>query len=188
MSCHRISRELIERFRFGEELDSRSAPHLAHLVECSACRDEVGLDRALVLQLQRALRARIAGLDPSPRAFNAVRIRALAQDEPVGWRSRLFRLARLVPAGAAMALMLTAVINAAGDNRPTLLQARTVAWPGVMERADNDPLTPHEAEWWVLHQPPPPIPPPATGVMPSVDPATQSSSANLPRPPTGLTE
>ncbi len=188
MSCRRISRELIERFRFGEELDSRSEPHLAHLVACSRCRDEVGLDRTLVLQLQRALRARIASQDPSPRAFNAVRIRALAEDEHVSWRSRLFRLARLMPAGAAMALMLAAVINAAGDNQPTLLHARTVAWPGVMERADNDPLTPHEAEWWVLHQPPPPIPPPATGVMPSVDPSTEASSANLPKPTTGLTE
>ncbi len=188
MSCRRISRELIERFRFGEELDSRSAPHLAHLAGCSACRDEVGLDRALVLQLQRALRARIADQDPSPRAFNAVRIRALAEEEHVSWRSRVFGLARLVPAGAAMALMLTAVIGVAGDHQPTLLHARTVAWPGVMERADNDPLTPHEAEWWVLQQPPPPIPLPATGVMPSVDPSTATSSANLPKPQTGLTE
>jgi hypothetical protein len=188
MSCRRISRELIERFRFGEELDSRSVPHLAHLADCASCREEVGLDRSLVLQLQRALRARVSGHEPSPRAFNAVRIRALAEDEPVSWRARFFRLARLMPAGAAMALMLAAVVNVAGDRQPTLLQARTVAWPGVMERADNDPLTPHEAEWWVIHQAPPPIPPPATGIMPSADPTANLGPADLPKPATGLTE
>ncbi len=188
MSCRRISRELIERFRFGEELDSRSAPHLAHLADCDTCRKEVGLERSLVLRLQRALRARVAGQDPSPRAFNAVRIRAIAEEDHVSWRSRLFRVARLAPAGAAMALMLAAVINVAGDRQPTLLQARTVAWPGVMERADNDPLTPHEAAWWLAYQAPPPIPSPATGVMPSVDPSADISPANLPKPATGLTE
>lgn len=187
MSCRRISRELLERFRFGDELDSRSAPHLAHLSECASCREEVGLDRALVLQLQRALRARVAGHDPSPRAFNAVRIRALAEEERVSWPARIFRLARLVPAGAAMALMLAAVISAADDSRPTLLQARTIAWPGVMERADNDPLTPHEAAWWLQHQPAPRIPAPATGVIASVDP-TPVLSTKQPKPATGLFE
>jgi len=187
MSCRRISRELIERFRFGDELDSRSAPHLAHLSDCAACREEVGLDRALVLQLQLALRARIASHDPSPRAFNAVRIRALAEEERVSWPARLLRLARVVPAGAAMAIMLTAVINAAGSSEPTLLEARTITWPGVMERADNDPLTPHEAAWWLAHQPPPPNPAPSTGVMASVD-LEPSGQAKLPPPATGLTE
>lgn len=187
MSCRRISRELLERFRFGDELDARSAPHLEHLTECAACREEVGLDRALVLQLQRALRARVAGHDPSPRAFNAVRIRALAEEERVSWPARLFRLARLVPAGAAMALVLAGAISAVDDNRPALLQARTVAWPGVMERADNDPLTPNDAGWWLEHQPSPRIPAPATGVIPSIDP-TPILAQTHPKPATGLQE
>ena len=54
MSCRRIRRELIERFRFGE-LDGRSAPHLEHLRGCVECRDDVGLDRVVVRNLQRAL-------------------------------------------------------------------------------------------------------------------------------------
>ena len=59
------SDELIERFRFGEELDSRSAPHLAHLETCLACREEVGLDRALVRQLRPAPQAPVGGDAPS---------------------------------------------------------------------------------------------------------------------------
>ena len=34
MSCHRVSRELLERLRFGE-LDRRAAPHIDHLAGCA---------------------------------------------------------------------------------------------------------------------------------------------------------
>jgi hypothetical protein len=188
MSCRRVSRELIERFRFGEELDDRSAPHLAHLAGCAGCREEVGLDRTLVLQLQRALRARVEGHEPSPRAFHAVRIRALAADEPEPWSARLFRWIRLAPAGAAMALMLVAVVGVVGSQRSPGLQARGVAWPGFMERVDNGPLTPKEAAWWLRYRPAPAIPPPATGVIASIDPSPLDKAIPLPKPTTGLIE
>jgi hypothetical protein len=190
MSCRRISRELIERFRFGEELDGRSAPHLTHLAACQWCRDEVGLDRTLVLQLQRALRARVAGHEPSPRAFNAVRIRAMADDTPEALSARFVRWIRFAPAGAAVGLMLVAVVTAGIPKSGAFdsLEARSVPWPGLMERVDNGPLTPKEGAWWLKYQPSPPIRPPATGVIASVDPNPLDEPIPLPKPATGLTE
>ena len=79
MSCARISRQVIEFFRFGD-LDARSVPHLEHLAVCAACRDEVGLDRGLVIQIQRALAARVDGHAPSPGAWLEIRRRALEPD------------------------------------------------------------------------------------------------------------
>ena len=87
MSCARIAREVIEFFRFGD-LDARSAPHLDHLAVCAACRDEVGLDRELVVALQRAIGARVDGHAASPGAWLEIRRRAL-QPEPPTWRVRL---------------------------------------------------------------------------------------------------
>jgi anti-sigma factor RsiW len=188
MSCRRISRELIERFRFGDELDSRSVPHLAHLVDCAACREEVGLDRTLVIQLQRALRARIEGHEPSPRAFNAVRIRALASETVESWPARLFRWVRLVPAGAAVAIMLVAVVSAVDGNRAPLLETRTITWPGFMERVDNGPLTPKEAAWWLEHQPAPRIQPPDSGLIATLDPSPSGRALPPPKPATGFIE
>ena len=69
VDCQRAARELIEFFRFGE-LDARSAPHLDHLEICLACREQVGMDRELVLRLQRALAARVvAALPPATRTL-----------------------------------------------------------------------------------------------------------------------
>jgi len=93
MSCRKVCRELLERIRFDEELDFHSAPHLAHLEHCVACREEIGLNRTIVRQLQRALEARVAGHEPSDRAWQIVSARALAEDESVA-----ARLARLVAA------------------------------------------------------------------------------------------
>ncbi|MGH2455899.1 MAG: hypothetical protein ACRDHD_06540, partial [Candidatus Limnocylindria bacterium] len=95
MTCRRVSRELLERFRFGEELDIRSAPHLDHLQICPTCREEVGIDRALVGQLRRALQARVEGYAPSAASWELVRERALATDAPsplVAWTAGLGRL------------------------------------------------------------------------------------------------
>lgn len=188
MSCRRISRELLERFRFGEELDQRSAPHLAHLEVCATCRGEVGLDRALVRQLQRALRARVEGQEPSPRAFNAVRIRALAAEDPVPWSGRLLRWTRLAPAGVVTAVMLAAAIGAAQGQQATELAERTIAWPGFLERVDPGPPTPHESAWWLQYQPRPAITQPASGLIASIDPSKLGKTAPLPKPNTGLIE
>lgn len=171
MSCRRVSRELLERFRFGEELDSRSGPHLAHLQACTVCREEVGLDHALVVQLRRALQARVAGHAPSEGTWDAVRARALVGDAGPTWSARVFRWARLLPAGAAMAVMVLAVATAREADRPIALQQRT--WPGVLEHASNEP-TPNnpasEVPWWIRWKAAPPISLPATGVIPAVDP------------------
>jgi hypothetical protein len=189
MSCRKVSRELLERFRFGEELDARSAPHLAHLAGCPTCREELGLDRALVRELQRALRTRVVGHEPSPRAFNAVRIRALAtEEESINWGARLYRVLRLAPAGAAMAIMLVAVVNATSGEPRGALPERPFTWPGVMERVDNGPLTPKEEAWWRQHQPAPAITRPASGVIASIDPSPLGKELPLPKPSTGLIE
>jgi anti-sigma factor RsiW len=109
MSCRRVSRELIERFRFGEELDARSAPHLAHLEVCLACREEVGLDRALVRQLRRALQARVDGYGPSERAWQVVSARALADDRTLLARIRAAFRGPLRPVPVANALRASAL-------------------------------------------------------------------------------
>lgn len=109
MSCRRVSRELLERFRFGAELDLRSEPHLAHLELCGTCREEVGLDRALVVQLRRALRARVGDATPPRGSWEAVRARALAAPDERSLRLLLIRWVRVLPAAAAMTAMVIAV-------------------------------------------------------------------------------
>ena len=126
MSCRRVSRELLERFRFGEELGLSSEPHLAHLQSCPACLAEVGLDRALVVQLRNALRARVAGATPAPGNWAVVRERALA---PVPARTRFtaaWRWFRLAPAAVAMSLMIFAVAVADDSERPVAIQQETL--------------------------------------------------------------
>jgi hypothetical protein len=110
MSCRRIRRELLWLVRFGD-LDGGSAPHLDHLAGCRACRDEVGLDRALVRQLRTALAARIGDASPSPSAWEGVLAR-MAEPEPSPWRSWSTRLASVLRAGSAMAGASLALIVA----------------------------------------------------------------------------
>jgi anti-sigma factor RsiW len=155
MSCRRVSRELLERFRFGEELDARSEPHLAHLQSCGACREEVGLDRALVVQLRRALRARVDGALPPPRAWEAVRERALSADPPFSRLTSLWRWVRLAPAAAAMTLMIFAVAVAQDSGRPAGIEQRN--WQGFQEMPSAKPgwVMP----WWLAARTgPPPVP------------------------------
>lgn len=101
MSCRRIRRELLWLVRFGD-LDAGSAPHLEHLAGCQGCRDEVGLDRALVRQLRTALAERIGDASPSPSAWEGVLAR-MAQPEPSMVRPWSARLAAVLRAGSAMA-------------------------------------------------------------------------------------
>jgi hypothetical protein len=110
MSCRRIRRELLWLVRFGD-FDVGSAPHLEHLAGCQDCRDEVGLDRALVRQLRTALAARIGDATPSPSAWEGVLAR-MRQPEPRETRPWTTRLAALLRAGSAMAGASLALIVA----------------------------------------------------------------------------
>jgi hypothetical protein len=161
MSCRKVSRELLERFRFGEELDLRSDPHLAHLQSCATCRSEVGLDRALVVQLRAALHARIAGSSPSPRAWEAVRERALATEAPQARLVQAWRWLRLAPAAAAMSLMLFAVVITQDAEQQTVIPEPT--WPHILRTtaAEPDWVMP----WWLAARVGPPPAPPAHGPL-----------------------
>ena len=112
MSCRRIRRELLWLVRFGD-FDAGSAPHLEHLANCQDCRDEVGIDRALVRQLRTALAARIGDATPSPRAWDGVLAR-MRQPEPSVTRPWTSKLAAFLRAGSAMAgasLALVVALN-----------------------------------------------------------------------------
>ena len=163
MSCRKIRRELIERFRFGE-LDGRSAPHLEHLRGCVECRDDVGLDSVVVRNLQRALAVRVAAAGPSPTAFEVIRRRAL-EPPPPSMGERLWRWARVVPAGAAIALAGFAIIGGSPNGVPQAAAPRELAWPGFQERAPYD-LVQRETFWTEGYLVPSP---PASGLIAWVD-------------------
>jgi hypothetical protein len=155
MSCRRVSRELLERFRFGEELDIRSDPHLAHLQVCATCRSEVGLDRALVVQLRSALHARVAGASPSPRSWDVVRERALAVDASRRRFQDAWRWLRLAPAAAAMSLMLFAVVITQDAEQQTVIPEPD--WPHILRTTAAEPGW--EMPWWLaVREGPPPAP------------------------------
>ena len=157
MSCRRVSRELLERFRFGEELDGRSEPHLAHLQTCRSCRDDVGLDRTLVIQLRQALQSRIAGGSPSARSWDVVRARALAIDAPSRWAAVAWRWMRLAPAAAAMSLMVFAVAVAQDSERPVVTQDHDRQGFQRLPAAEPE----WEMPWWLAARTgPPPAPQP----------------------------
>lgn len=161
MSCRRASRELLERFRFGEELDVNSEPHLAHLQSCSACRTEVGLDRALVMQLRTALHARVAGASPSSRSWEVVRERALASDSTRVRLAAAWHWIRLAPAAAAMSLMIFAVAVAQDSERPAAVQEQN--WPTVQQIPIQEPDW--EMPWWLAAREGPPPAPQAHGPL-----------------------
>ena len=168
MSCRRASRELLERFRFGEALDGRSDRHLAHLETCHACREQVGLDQALVAQLRRALRARVAGQNPAPGSWEVVRQRAIAEAPRRTWSQQVARFMRFMPAGAAMAVMVFAVVSSRGtsanqfayDHNWTVYQRVTTVSQGW------------QMPWWLRDRPPAPPPAPTHGILILVAPET----------------
>ena len=170
MSCRRVARELIEFFRFGD-LDARSAPHLDHLEVCQACREEVGLDRELVLQLQRALQARVDGHAASPGAWLEIRRRAVQPEAP-SWRTRLWPVLRLTPMGAMLIVLVAVIAPVAGFSPfrapPQLSSIQT--WQNFTETAANDPVDPYDGRWWLRYISAPPPSEPLTGLLPAVDP------------------
>jgi anti-sigma factor RsiW len=194
MTCRKARRELLERFRFGEELDARSAPHLEHLQTCLACREEVGLDRALVAQLRRALQARVEGFDPSPSSWQLVRDRALAADGAPslwsGWFSRLTTGLRAAGAVAAVALvvMLGTIGNGSdGDVAAFQLRATGRGELAYMNQLPSDP-PPYQRRVWY---PPTPLPKPAAGRMSVIMTygkagETVATTRPVPAPVTGL--
>jgi len=193
MSCRKVSRELLERFRFGEELDARSAPHLEHLQTCIACREEVGLDRALVAQLRRALQARVEGYDPSPSSWQLVRERALAAEAGPSWTAWFSRLTtglRAAGAVAAVALIVMLGTIGNGDDDVTAFQLRATG-RGELAYSDQLPSDPPPYEARRIWYPPTPLPKPAAGRFSVImtysdtgDPV--ATSRPVPRPVAGL--
>lgn len=176
MSCRRVSRELLERFRFGEELGPSSEPHLAHLQSCSACRTEVGLDRALVVQLRNALRARVAGEAPSPRSWELVRERALAPERPRTRPGGIWRWVRLAPAAAAMSLMIFAVAITQESDAQNFIPEPD--WPRL-ERIDSAQPD-WEMPWWLAAREGPPPAPQARGPLDKIADEAVGASRNGP--------
>jgi anti-sigma factor RsiW len=111
VSCKRARRELLDYFAFGEELGSRSDPYLAHMQSCAECREEVGIDRALVKSLRRALRERVEGRAPSQSSWELVRRRTV--DSPTRpWSARVVQWGGMVSGAAVAGVMLFAVATA----------------------------------------------------------------------------
>jgi anti-sigma factor RsiW len=117
VSCSQARRELLEHFALGEELGSRSGPHLAHLQSCAECRQEIGLNRELVANLRRALRDRVQGSSPSDASWELIRRRAV--DRPmVPWTVRVVRWGGMASAAAAAVIMMFAVVTAPESRLP----------------------------------------------------------------------
>jgi len=194
MTCRKARRELLERFRFGEELDARSAPHLEHLQTCLDCREEVGLDRALVAQLRRALQARVEGYDPSPASWQLVRERALAAEGgPSLWNSWFGRLTGgLRAAGAVAAVGLVVMLGTIGNGNDDVaaFQLRATG-RGEIPFSDQLPSDPPPYEARRVWYPPTPLPKPAAGRMSVVmtygkSGETVATTRPVPRPVAGL--
>ena len=154
-----MRRQLVDCVRFGD-VARCSAAQLDHLDGCHGCRDEIGVDQAVVRQVRRALQARVAGRSPSPQAFAQIRQRALAEEPPAATRaalapqpaSRLGRLLQLrtplrtLAAGSALALI--AVVSSGqvaqfSANQHTLPAVR---WQGLVQTASLPVLEP-----WNMH-------------------------------------
>ena len=113
MSCRRVRRELLDTVRFGE-LGPGSAPHLEHLAGCRACREDVGLDRALVAQLRRALAARVEPFSPPSRAWYAILAEAQRPEPRAGiwaWSAGFVGRLRTATAMAGTGLALLLALN-----------------------------------------------------------------------------
>lgn len=115
MSCHKVSRALLERIRFGE-LDERCDEYLEHVERCADCQREIAVDRELARELRRALRVRVEGFEPSPAVWRAVRLQAADPEPPGPWWSRaVLSLARAMRVAVpATAILLATVLTVAG--------------------------------------------------------------------------
>jgi hypothetical protein len=156
VSCSKVRRELLEQFRFNEELGSRSGPHLAHLESCAACREEVGIDRQLVEQLRRALRERVEGSAPSAASWDLVRIRTV--DRPVmPWKTRVLQWGSLLPAAVA-GLMMFAVATASETGLLNLTQSPSPVTISAQHTVPVGRATAWEPPSWATKRPPQAVP------------------------------
>lgn len=154
MSCRRVRRELLEIVRFGE-FGPSAASHLDHLSSCRPCRDEVGLDRALVAQLRRALEARLDPGTPPSRAWYAI-LREVQRPEPragvLTWSASLVGWLRTATAmaGTGLALLLVFQMEAVPVSSPDRSPSAGVGatsfeeLPGPSERSGAVPTTPRD--------------------------------------------
>ncbi len=114
MSCRRVRRELQDIVRFGDRAPSAASPHLDHLEDCRACRDDVGLDRVLVGQLRRALAARVEPFAPPARAWYAI-LQEAQRPEPHpsvwAWSHAFVGRLRTATAMAGTGLALVLALN-----------------------------------------------------------------------------
>ncbi len=124
MSCHNVSRALLERFRFGE-LDADCDAYLAHVERCRACQDEIAVDRELAERLRVALRERVTGFEPSPAVWRAVRLQAADPEPPGRWSTLVLSLTRamrvMVPTAALMLAAVLAWSGSATDAGPSFV-------------------------------------------------------------------
>jgi hypothetical protein len=138
MSCRDVQRVVSDYCLFGEQ-DGLTAPHLEHLSNCRACRDEVGVDRALVRELRRALAERVEAAAPSAGVWQAVLRRAQQEPIEVGWRRWLHVgwrtlgganpfMAR-VRTASVLSTMALAVLMANGQTSMPALPAASVSPP-----------------------------------------------------------
>lgn len=180
MSCSRVRREILEHFRFRAELGPGSSPHLAHLESCAACREEVGIDRALVEQLRRALRERVEGGAPSAAAWDQVRRRTI--DRPARtFSARVLQWGRLFPAAIAGVLMF-AIATASQGGVPELTQAQQ---PAAQTQPAADAEQPAEAPrweppWWSKYRTKQPVPTMTGGPMVAQLPDMLGTSVDMP--------
>jgi hypothetical protein len=156
-----MRRQLVDRVRFGD-IAGCSAAQLDHLDGCNGCRDEIGVDQAVVRQVRRALQARVAGRSASPEAFAQIRRRALAESPaalvanaaaPARPTSRLGRLLQLrtplrtLAAGSALALIAVVSSGQAAQFSASQHALPAVRWQGLVQTASLPVLEP-----WNMHR------------------------------------
>jgi len=88
MRCRSVSRDLLPRVHFSPGRDSHAIPNAEHLLSCAACRREWEINRALGVQLERALRARVDDVRPSSITWQLIRQRVLDPDDQVDQEPR----------------------------------------------------------------------------------------------------
>jgi hypothetical protein len=129
----------------------------------------VGLDRSLVIQLQRALAARVDGHAASPGAWLEIRRRAL-EPERTGWLGRLLPGLRLAPIGASLivvlALLATPNVSPFRVDRDLAAASSEPTWRILEEVEALDEEDAEATRWWLRYVT---VEAPETGVVATSD-------------------